>query len=155
MKDNKKSAGPALLTPLYKTRNADPPNLAAGYTSSRGIVPLLIKGNLLTCTDMICAQRTFLRIKKGRNELPASAYAGRYRLGKSGVLTITAPDDNTISWSSNVDITCIFLKGGPGGNSYSYDLPARSDAGLSSPLDEENGRPRGISHINICYSPPS
>lgn len=103
---------------------------------------------------MICAQKTFLRLEKSGDDLPASAYAGTYALGELGALTIVARDEKTISWKSDVDINCIFLKGGPGGNSYSYDLPARSDAGLSTPLDGENGTPHRISHITICYTPP-
>lgn len=126
-----------------------------GYTSTCGIVPALIRGNPLSCTDMVCASRTFLRIKKDSAELPPSAYAGIYTLGSCGTLTITATGDTTIAWSSDVDVTCIFIKGGPGGNSYGYDPPSRSDGGLSTPLDTLDGKPRLISYINICYTLPA
>jgi hypothetical protein len=129
--------------------------LAEGYTSTRGIVPVLIRGDPLKCTDMVCASRTFLRIDKDGDESSISDYAGTYPLGSSATLTIIATDDTTIAWTSDVDINCIFMKGGPGGNSYGYDPPARSDSGLSTPLDTANGKPKGISHINICYTPPA
>ena len=141
-----------ILSPAVSIASAV--GLAEGYTSTKGIVPVLIWGNSLTCTDMVCASRTFLRIDKDGDESSASDYAGTYPLGSSGTLTIIATDDTTIAWTSDVDINCIFMKGGLGGNSYGYDPPARSDSGLSTPLDAVNGKPNGVNHINICYTPP-
>lgn len=140
-----------LITSAGTIRNAD---LAEGYISGRGIVPVLIKGNSLTCTDMICASPTFLTITREGDELPTSDYAGTYPLGNCGTLTIMARGDKTIAWRSDVDINCIFMKGGWGGNSYWYDPPSRSDSGLSTPLDTLNGKPSGIGHITICYTLP-
>jgi hypothetical protein len=44
------------------------------------------------------------------------------------------------------------MKGGPGGDSYCYGPGVRSDSGLSTPIDMKNEKPKGISHINICYT---
>lgn len=141
-----------LFPPVSKSRDG---GLAKGYTSTNGIIPVLIRGNRLTCTNMICASGTFLRIEKDGDASLASDYAGTYHLGSSGTFIIIATDDTTIAWKSDVDINCIFMKGDSGGDSYNYDPPAHSDSGLSTPLDTENGKPKGISHINICYTPPA
>ncbi len=141
-----------LLTCISKAGAGD---LCEGYTSTRGIVPVLIRANPLTCTDMVCASPTFVRIEKGRGASSVSDYTGTYALGRSGTLTLTATDDATIAWTADVDINCIFMKGGPGGNSYWYDPPCRSDSGLSTPLDIVKGKPRALSHITICYTPPA
>ena len=139
-----------LLTCISKASAGE---LSEGYTSTKGIVPVLIRANPLTCTEMVCASPTFIKIEKGRDASSVSDYTGRYALGSSGTLTLIATDDSTIAWTSDVEINCIFMKGGPGGNSYWYDPPCRSDSGLSTPLDIVKGKPRAITHITICYTP--
>jgi hypothetical protein len=130
--------------------SADPgENIKVGYTSNeRSIVPVLIEGNPMTCRDMGCGEGTFFKI-----EQPAGvSYSGTYDLGSGRTITITTTDEQTIAWTSNVDINCVFMKGGPGGDSYCYGPGVRSDSGLSTPLGTNNNQPKGISHINICYT---
>jgi hypothetical protein len=146
---------PAWIILIACTSKSSAGGLAEGYTSTKGIVPVLIKGNPLKCTDMICASRTFLTIDNNGNESPPSSYTGTYPLGRSGTLTITAMNETTIAWTSDVDINCIFIVGGAGGNSYRYDPPSRSDSGLSTPLDMVNGKPNAIGNITICYAAPA
>jgi hypothetical protein len=116
-----------------------------GYTSAGGIVPVLFEDNHNTCEELGCPGTTY-DIDK------TSGYTGTYPLGSSGTITITS-DDKIIAWSSDVDINCIALKAGNGGDLYCYDPPARSDARLSTPLNTNGDvlQPRDISHITICY----
>jgi hypothetical protein len=119
--------------------------LGVGYTSGNGIVPLLIPGNPATCTDMGCTGGIVLKIESG--------FSGTHDLGNGKTITITETGGNTIAWTSNEDINCIFMKGGNGGDSYCYNPPVRSDSGLSTPVDTTNNEPKGISHISICHTP--
>jgi hypothetical protein len=124
-------------------------DIKTGYTSVSGIVPVLIEGNPMTCSDMGCSDGIFFKIEKPEGV----SYSGTYDLGSGKTITITPTGEGTIAWTSNVDITCVFMKGGPGGDSYCYGPGVRSDSGLSTPLDTINNQPKGISHINICYKP--
>ena len=124
-------------------------DLNVGYTSDNGIVPILIEGNPMTCADMGCTSGTFFKIELAED----ANYAGTYDLGNGNTITITNPTVGVIGWTSNVDINCVFMKGGAGGDSYCYGPGVRSDSGLSTPLDTVNDKPKGISHINLCYKP--
>ncbi len=146
---------PAWIILTACTSKSSAGRLVEGFTSTRGIVPLLIKGDPLICTDMICASRTFLTIDNHGTESPLSSYTGTYPLGRSGRITITAMNEMTISWTSDVDVYCIFIKGGAGGNSYRYDPPSRSDSGLSTPVDTGHGKPNAFGTITICYGAPA
>ena len=60
---------------------------------------------------------------------------------------------STISWTSNIGVDSVFVKGGPDGNLYQYDPPteATSDSGLHSPINPNTGQPYGLSHVSFCY----
>lgn len=72
-----------------------------------------------------------------------------------GTLTVTITNfsgaNSTFDWSSNIGVDAVFVKGGPGGNLYSYDPEETSDTSLTTPTNPNNGRPFGISHISFCY----
>jgi len=76
-----------------------------------------------------------------------------------GVLTVTVevtdtPDGPVFDWTSNIGVDAVFVKGGPiGGTLYVYDPPAEStgDTGLHSPVNPQNGKFSGLSHISFCY----
>lgn len=121
-------------------------HLEVGSTSARDIVPVLIMGNPMTCSDMGCSDATFFKIESG------TGYSGTYNLGSGRTISITTTDEKTIAWTSNVDINCVFMKGANGGDSYCYNPPVRSDSGLSTPIGASGGF-QGISHINICFTP--
>jgi hypothetical protein len=75
----------------------------------------------------------------------------------NGVLTVTldvrdTPDGPVVDWTSNFPIQYVFVKGGPNGNLYTYNPPVTSDTGLHSPVNPENGKYYGLSHISFCYS---
>jgi LPXTG-motif cell wall-anchored protein len=75
-----------------------------------------------------------------------------------GTLTVTidvhATDDGpTFDWTSNIGVDAVFVKGGPNGTLYLYDPPAEStgDTGLHAPVNPNNDKFFGLSHISFCY----
>ena len=76
-----------------------------------------------------------------------------------GMLTVTidvrdTPGGPVFDWTSNIGVDAVFVKGGPiGGTLYLYDPPAEStgDTGLHSPVNPQNGKFSGLSHLSFCY----
>jgi hypothetical protein len=61
----------------------------------------------------------------------------------------------TFDWSSTVPVFQVIVKGGPGANVYDYPPPGEfSDTGLHAPLNPNNGKWYGLSHITFCYGDP-
>ena len=76
-----------------------------------------------------------------------------------GFLTVTITDirdtvDGPVfDWTSNIGVDSVFVKGGSGGNFYLYDPPAENtgDTNLHSPINPQNDKFAGLSHISFCY----
>ena len=75
-----------------------------------------------------------------------------------GTLTVTIDVRNTadgpvFDWTSNIGVDAVFVKGGPNGLLYVYDPPAEStgDTGLHAPVNPNNGKFFGLSHVSFCY----
>jgi LPXTG-motif cell wall-anchored protein len=75
-----------------------------------------------------------------------------------GTLTVTidvtdTADGQVFSWTSNIGVDAVFVKGGPGGLLYTYDPPAEStgDTGLHAPVNPNNNMFFGLSHVSFCY----
>jgi LPXTG-motif cell wall-anchored protein len=75
-----------------------------------------------------------------------------------GTLTVTidvtdTDDGPVFDWTSNLGVDAVFVKGGPGGLLYVYDPPAEStgDTGLHAPVNPQNGKFYGLSHLSFCY----
>jgi hypothetical protein len=54
-------------------------------------------------------------------------------------------------WTSNIGVDAVFVKGGNDGNLYSPE--AKEDTGLHAPVNPQNRRFFGLSHISFCYDP--
>lgn len=78
--------------------------------------------------------------------------AGTYSIPGYGSVTV-ATDGVYFDWSSTIGIDAVIAKGGPNANVYKYDPPAEKfeDKGLVSPINPNNGKPYGLSHITFCY----
>ena len=64
---------------------------------------------------------------------------------------ITTAFEPPFSWSSNIGVDAVFVKGGNvGGFLYLYDPEATADTGLTTP-DNPSEEPANISHISFCY----
>jgi LPXTG-motif cell wall-anchored protein len=75
-----------------------------------------------------------------------------------GVLVVTidvtdTADGQVVNWTSNIGVDAVFVKGGPNGTLYLYDPPAEStgDTGLHAPVNPNNDKFFGLSHISFCY----
>jgi hypothetical protein len=67
-----------------------------------------------------------------------------------GPITITAYDGTYVSWTSVEGVGEVIVKGGPNALVYHYSPPATGDTGLHAPLNPNNGKYYGISHIEFC-----
>jgi hypothetical protein len=120
---------------------------APGGPSGDGIQPAEFSGNLS------CAQLN----GDGVRELKVEPVAdGTYT---DGTLSVTIDVRNTnlgqvFDWTSNIIVHFIFVKGGNGGNLYDY-RPAgdKGDTGLHAPINAQNNRYFGLSHLSFCYVP--
>ncbi|MGH9236087.1 MAG: LPXTG cell wall anchor domain-containing protein [Acidimicrobiales bacterium] len=118
----------------------------AGQDSSPSTVEL---GDNATCGDLAPEGATWIELKVDPVE------DGTFT---DGTLTVTIDVTDTdggpvFSWTSNVGVDAVFVKGGPGGLLYIYDPPAEStgDTGLHAPVNPSNGKFYGLSHVSFCY----
>lgn len=108
--------------------------------SGNGVVPIAVEGNP-TCSTFVPGGFEF----KDEN----GPFTGVW---SNGYITITysSPDGVYLDWSSTRGIDAVFMKGGPGGNLYSYSPESTGDTHLHSP-EVSSGLPAEISHVSFCY----
>jgi hypothetical protein len=68
--------------------------------------------------------------------------------GTQAGVTITV-DDALFDWTSQIGIDAVIVKGGSNANVYFYD-EATSDTDLHAPINPNNNKPFGLSHIEFC-----
>jgi hypothetical protein len=73
-----------------------------------------------------------------------------------GVLTVTIDVRDTaggqvFDWTSNIGVDQVIVKGGPNANIYTYSTESMGDTGLHAPVNPNNDRFFGLSHISFCY----
>jgi len=108
----------------------------------------LVEGNT-TCADLAPEGANWVELKVEPVEDGTST---------DGTLTVTidvteTADGPVFSWTSNIGVDAVFVKGGPGGLLYVYDPPAEStgDTGLHAPVNPQNDKFFGLSHVSFCY----
>jgi LPXTG-motif cell wall-anchored protein len=70
----------------------------------------------------------------------------------SVTIDVTDTDDGQVfSWTSNIGVDAVFVKGGPDGLLYVYDPESTGDTGLHAPVNPQNGKFFGLSHVSFCY----
>jgi LPXTG-motif cell wall-anchored protein len=72
-----------------------------------------------------------------------------------GVLFVTVDvtdtaDGQVFSWTSNIGVDVVIVKGGNASNVYTYDPESTGDTGLHAPVNPSGGF-AGLSHISFCY----
>jgi hypothetical protein len=88
---------------------------------------------------------------------PGSNYSDAY-------IKVTKYDGKTFDWAftslgnETNDMGLVIVKGGPASAVYTYDFTANpsfddGDTGLSAPMNPNNGKDYGISHIQFCFDP--
>jgi hypothetical protein len=131
--------------------------LLQGTTSDFGVVPTVhTHDNTVTCADAGCSGTQTLLIEQ------TGTYDGTYCIDATHCITIvadnvmSADEENSIDWTSNFDVECIVMKGSDGYDTYyCVDDHKRADGSMSTPINQINEKPAGISHILVCYFPPS
>jgi uncharacterized repeat protein (TIGR01451 family) len=131
-----------------------------GPPSGNGVQPIWVSDNP-KCADLAAqfapgATWNELRLEGGN--LAPGTYPDVWEEPGDLVVTIDAYDGTYISWSSNIGVDAVFVKGGRNGNLYQYDSTgfksgreASGDTGLHSPINPTTSQPYGISHVSFCY----
>jgi hypothetical protein len=95
----------------------------------------------------------------------ASGFAYQLKLdppsnGTFGAIVISNYDGKTFDWAIHPDFLNVYdantviVKGGPNALVYMYADPADDmDSGLHAPVNPNNGKYYGISHIQFCFDP--
>jgi LPXTG-motif cell wall-anchored protein len=101
-----------------------------------------------TCADLAPEGTTWTELKV---EEPVAD--GTFTDGTLSVtIDVTDTDDGPVfSWTSNIGVDAVFVKGGPGGLLYVYDPESTGDTGLHAPVNPQNGKFFGLSHLSFCY----
>jgi hypothetical protein len=124
---------------------------AAGAPSGNEVQPTEVDGNP-TCS-VLMDEGTFAFEIRINDPVTGSS------LTIDGV-TITITDVRNTSLGQVFDweaeggvVNGVFVKGGPKGNLYLYNPPATSDTGLHAPINPNNGKYYGLSHVSFCVTP--
>ena len=63
------------------------------------------------------------------------------------ITDVTEGDPMTFSFTTNIPVSAVFVKAGPGGILYTFDPPTTVGTNLASPKSD-------ISHVSFCWNPP-
>lgn len=119
-------------------------------TTTEFVQPTVITGNVNACP----AGNEF--------QLNLDWDAGEVTVGVHGFIEITNVNAQakTFDWElvdpTAVEENVIFVKGGPNTNKYDYTNPpidATGDTGLHAPVNHNNNKYYGLSHILFCFDP--
>jgi hypothetical protein len=78
-------------------------------------------------------------------------------VGNYGPIRITAYDGKHVSWAirdaflNTYDANLVIVKGGPNAIIYHYDTFDDWDTDLTAPVNPNNGKYYGISHVDFCF----
>src|SRR4030095_11061417 len=106
-----------------------------------------------TAAEATHVQPTFVTGNPGCGDLgdPDLTSLTKFEPVSSGTqdgVTITV-DDALFDWTSQIGIDAVIVKGGDNANVYFYD-EATSDTDLHAPINPNNDKPFGLSHIEFC-----
>lgn len=115
------------------------------YRHALFVALLALVGSMLTMGPAFAASdcpadQTEFKI----NNRPAN---GTYGDGTLSV-TISNSQEDSFSWSSNITVSSVMVKGGPGLRSN----PGGRSGTASSPDNPNSGKRYGVSHVSFCYS---
>jgi hypothetical protein len=112
-----------------------------GNPSTRGVQPITVQGNP-SCADV--APGTFeLKIQP--------VEAGTYTDGTLQFTIISVFDQRFFDWAANIGVDAVIVKGGSNANIYVYAPEATRDGSLHAPINHQNNKPFGLSHVSVCH----
>lgn len=121
------------------------PDVAKGgtpNTAQPASNPRAVEGNPSSCAAVIPEADGLLTYKVD------PAKSGTYTSRDGGVTVSIDASEKTFSFTSDVPLAWVIVKGGPGANIYAFQPPVMAAEGLVAP----NGK--GLSHLDFCYPPP-
>lgn len=113
--------------------------IVAAPAQAASVEPVIVDGNP-TCAD--------LGYDYGIRFDPPNS--GTKSLGGMVITFTKSADNKYATWSSNLGVDAVTVKGGDAANVYYYDPEATGDTGLVSPLNK-GGQVPDISHIDFCF----
>ena len=113
----------------------------AGAPSGDGVQPTVALGNQ-TCSDLGFSDFE-LKIQPVEN--------GTFTDPNTGFEVIIQRNGKVFDWSSNQGVDAVFVKGGEDGNLYIYSPEDTADTSLHAPLNSNNNKFFGLSHLSFCY----
>jgi hypothetical protein len=126
---------PAKADPMLATDPGDP--------SGMGITPYIVQGN---------PSAADLGYAFGFKPQPEPPPTGIYTF-PDGINTVSITmNGDYYDWASSFGIAAVIVKGGPCANIYEYDPLAMADTLLHAPINPNNGKLYGLSHIEFAYN---
>ena len=134
-----------------------------GEPSGDGVEPIYIDGNP-SCATLNANNGKFssitsnwgFKIDKSPNgtftltEPPGELTGGAPSLPGQSV-TISNSDGTYFDWAATLGIDAVIVKGGPNSDAFVYDPEDRADTDLHPPVNPNNHKYYGISHIEFCF----
>jgi hypothetical protein len=117
-------------------------------TSDAGIVPFVIDGG--HGGNVVCSQVPSDATLDSSDRLDWQG--GRLVGDVPDGLEVSIISDRSVTWSSDVPIVAVIVKGGPAANVYLYTPALFADSGLVSPVGP-SGQPADISNVTFCWDP--
>ncbi len=117
--------------------------LFSSSTQAASVNPTNVDGNP-TCQDS--------GYSYGLKPTPEGSPNGTYLLN-NGVDSVTVISNGTglTSWSSSISIDAVIVKGGSNANLYVYSPESKGDTNLVTPVNSNNNKLFGLSHVIFCY----
>lgn len=84
---------------------------------------------------------------------------GTHTLSDGSKVIISNYNGTTFDWAihadslHDIDASVVLVKGGPATMAYFYGTLEDYDTRLTAPINPNNGRPYGISHVSFCFDP--
>lgn len=121
---------------------ADAPDIEHGAsTALEGVTISQVTGNP-TCGVLSPSGVNWIEFKIDESSVAKGVHTDGYI-----VIEISNLTDHVFDWTSNHGIDAVLVKGGPGGNLYTYVPESLGGEGLTSVRDKDYS----ISHISFCY----
>lgn len=129
---------------------------AAATIPLMGLALLIVPGASATHVEpqLVDDNPSCATVGIGENEFKLQPVESGHHSDPAGPLEVDVTVEGThFDWSSNIPVLAVIVKGGPDANLYDYRPGETSDQGLHAPINPNNNRPFGLSHVSFCYNP--
>lgn len=141
----------AFTIPFVFSAPAGAAHVLPGGPSGDGVQPVGVHGNP-DCSDLLGTDDFLFEHKTG---VPTDETIPLSFDGLSGSVTVDVHPDSTFDFSFSGDFVAaaVIVKGGPDANFYDYRPDGNADdTGLHAPINPNNNKFFGLSHISFCVA---